>query len=715
MSYRHRTCCALIALAAASTSPAAAQQADTTLEEIIVTAQKRAESLQDTPISIAAITARDLENNGIKDLTDLRSEVPNLQVTPHPNSATTAKIFLRGVGNNDDQVTQDPSVAVYLDGVYVARNQGLAMEVAELERIEVLRGPQGSLYGRNATGGAINFITRAPVLGEFEAEQKLTFGNYDQFRSRTRISIPVGDTLAVELAFLRTEKDGYVANLGTGVDRFGDQRRNAYRAAVRWQPSDTLELRYSYDRSDVNDTPGFIAYTPFYPRKADRPTAGSASVRDLERNDVAAQGHNLTLSWDAADSLTIRSITGYRKLSNETNQNYHSGVFGPFPIFATAFDSDQKQFTQEVQMVGDALDERLQYVLGLYYFDESAESFDTTDVPRRPRSLRTVTVDNTAYAAYAQATYTPAWLDDRLHLTLGTRWSRDDRKATLQDVLVPASGAPARGLPGKGDRSFDNFSPSAIVRYDLSDATNIYGKVVTGYKTGGYNVRATSVERFNEGFGEEKLISYELGLKSTLLDDRLRLNAALFWTEYDDIQMNVQSDPDDISRTDVLNAGKATIKGLELDITARPTRGLSLGLSYAYLDAGYDRITDVTGRDVTNQYFYVNAPKHTLKASAEYQFEATAIGRPAVFLDYYFQDRKRSSSTSAGYIVGSYGLLDARVTLTDIPVGTGDWSLAVYGRNLTDKEYYVDHFNAGVPSAYFGDPRTYGLEMSVRF
>ena len=180
MSYIHRTCCALIALAAAST-PVAAQQADTTLEEIIVTAQKRAESLQDTPISIAAVSARDLENNGINDLTDLQSEVPNLQVTPHPNSATTAKIFLRGVGNNDDQVTQDPSVAVYLDGVYVARNQGLAMEVAELERIEVLRGPQGSLYGRNATGGAINFITRAPQLGAFEAEQKLSFGNYDQF------------------------------------------------------------------------------------------------------------------------------------------------------------------------------------------------------------------------------------------------------------------------------------------------------------------------------------------------------------------------------------------------------------------------------------------------------------------------------------------------------------------------------------------------------
>ncbi|HEY4548189.1 MAG TPA: TonB-dependent receptor [Pedomonas sp.] len=715
MGYIQGTCCALVALIVGSNVPVAAQQTDTTLEEIIVTAQKRAESLQDTPISIAAITARDLENSGIKDLTDLGSEVPNLQVTPHPNSATTAKIFLRGVGNNDDQVTQDPSVAVYLDGVYVARSQGLAMEVAELERIEVLRGPQGSLYGRNATGGAINFITRAPELGKLEGEQKLSFGNYDQFRSRTRLNIPIGDTLAVELAYLRTEKDGYVQNRGTGVDRFGDQRRDAYRAALRWQPSDVLEVRYSYDRSDVNDTPGYIAHVPFYPLKAERPTEGSPAVADLRRNDVSAQGHNLTLSWEAAESLTIKSITGYRKLSNETNQNYHTGVFGPFPIFITAFDSDQKQFTQELQVVHDALDRQLEYVLGVYYFDESADSFDTTSVPRRPRSERTVTVDNKAYAAYAQATYTPAWLDERLHLTLGTRWSRDERKATLQDAVVPAGGAPILGLPGAGDKSFENFSPSAIVRYDLSDATNVYAKVVTGYKTGGYNVRATSVERFNQGFDEENLISYELGLKSTLLEDRLRLNAALFWTSYDDIQINVQSDPNDVSRTDVLNAGKATIKGLELDITARPTRGLSLSLSYAYLDAGYDRILDGSGRDVTDQYHYVNAPKNTIKAGLEYQFPQTAIGSPAFFLDYYFQDKKLSSSTNGNYIVGDYGLLDARITLTDIPVAAGDWSLALYGRNLTDKEYYADHFNAGAPSAYFGEPRTYGIEMAVRF
>ncbi|HWV13387.1 MAG TPA: TonB-dependent receptor plug domain-containing protein, partial [Sphingobium sp.] len=173
---------------AAITSPAFAQEGTGGIEEIVVTAQKRSESLQKTPISMMAMTGADIEKKGIADITDLRTLVPSLAVTPHPNSATTARVFIRGIGNNDDQITVDPSVAVYLDGIYIARNQGLSAEVAEVERIEVLRGPQGSLYGRNATGGAINYITRAPELGDFSAKQTFAIGNYDQFRSRTRIN-----------------------------------------------------------------------------------------------------------------------------------------------------------------------------------------------------------------------------------------------------------------------------------------------------------------------------------------------------------------------------------------------------------------------------------------------------------------------------------------------------------------------------------------------
>lgn len=697
--------------------PAMAEEAgnESGFNEIVVTAQKREESLKDVPVSIVALGLADLENKGVTDLTDLKTQVPGLQVTPHPNSAITARVFMRGVGNNDDQITMDPSVAVYIDGVYVARSQGLASDVAELERVEVLRGPQGSLYGRNATGGAINFITRAPELGQFGFEQKLTYGNYDQFRSRTRVNIPVGNTLAVELGYLHAQLDGYVDNLGTGVKRFGDQRRDGYRAAALWQPGDTVQVRYTYDRSEIDDTPAFIAYVPFYPQMADRPTAGSPSVSNLQANAVVSQGHNLTASWDVSDDVTIKSITGYRKLRNRTMQDYHSGVFGPFPLFRTAFDSSQDQFSQELQLIGSAFDKRLEYVLGLYYFDESAHSFDTTVVPGRPRSERTVTIDNRAYAVYAQATYNPAILDDRLFVTLGGRWSRDERKATLQDVAVPSVGDPIVGAPGNGDRAFENFSPSASLRLALSDTTSIYGKVVSGYKTGGFNVRASSVDRFNAGFGQETLTSYEFGVKSELLDRRLRVNAALFTTKYDDIQVNVQSDPNNIARTDVLNAGKATIKGFELDFSLRPTNGLTISANYAYLDAKYDRIVDGAGNDVTAQFTYIQAPKHTLVTSVEYEFPPSPIGTFAIYADYFTKSRYSSSTSDPRYIIGDYGLLNGRITLSDIPVGFGNWQLAVFGRNLTDKVYYADHFNAGVPSAFFGQPRTYGVELSFKY
>ncbi|SNS63743.1 iron complex outermembrane recepter protein [Sphingomonas laterariae] len=686
------------------------------LEEIVVTAQKRSESLQKTPISIMAMTSADIEKKGIVDLTDLRSQVPALQVTPHPNSATTARVFIRGVGNNDDQITVDPSVAVYLDGIYVARGQGLSAEIAEVERIEVLRGPQGSLYGRNATGGAINYITKAPDLGEFSAKQTFTVGNYDQFRSRTRVNIPVGDKLAVELAYLHSEKDGYVDNLGTGVKRFGDQRRDAYRAAVLWEPIDTLQLRYTYDRSDINDTPAYMVYAPFYPDQADRPTAGSPAVNNLLRNDVTAQGHNFTATWEVADNLTIKSLTGYRKLDNETHQDYLTGAVGPFPVFLTNFYQNQEQWSEELQLIGSAFDDQIEYVVGAYWFDEKADSFDTTVPTGRPTSNRTATVRNKAYALYGQGTWRPDFLDG-LYVTGGIRWSRDERKATLaQEVIPVGGGTPIVLAPGAGDNSFNDVSPSLTVGYNVNPDVNVYAKYASGYKTGGYNLRASSIERFEDGFGPETLDSFEFGIKSSWLNNRLRANLAVFRSNYKDIQTNVQIDPANPAITDVFNAGKARIQGIELDLTAKPTKSLTFSANYAYLDAKYQKIIDpLTNADITSAFTFVEAPKHTLTTSAEYYFPEMSIGQLSASVDYFMQSKKSSATSDARYVIGDYGLLNARLTLSDIPLGLGKWRLSAFGKNLTDKEYYVAHFAGGLPAAIFGEPRTYGLELTFEY
>jgi iron complex outermembrane receptor protein len=701
-----------VALAIAGTQAAAAA-----LEEVIVTAQKKEESIQKAPISLVAFGAADIENKGINGLVDLHSEVPNLQLTPHPNSATTTRVFMRGVGNNDDQITQDPSVAVYLDNVYVARSQGLAMDVADIERVEVLRGPQGSLYGRNATGGAINFITRAPELGQFGFQQNVTLGNYDQFRSRTIISVPVGDTLAAQLSYLKDKKHGFVDNLGTGVSRFGDKDRSAYRVALHWQPIDTLDVRYSYDRSQIDDTPAYIASAANFDPHAKRPSEGAPFVENLRRNDVTPQGHSLSANWDFNDTLSFRSITGYRKLDNNINQNYMTGALGPFPLLVTATDSSQHQFSQEFQAVGDALDARLDYVAGLYYFDEKGDSVDGSNLSALGRGVayRTVSIENSAYAVFGQGTYTPAILDDQLHVTLGLRYSKDQRKASLDTTTVANSGAVSVVAPGKGDKGFDDISPSLVVSYDINADVNSYFKAVKGYKTGGFNVRASSVARFNEGFDQENLWSYELGVKSQWFENRVRLNVAAFYENYTDIQVNVQSDPTRIQVTDVFNAGKATISGLEMDISARLTEGLTASLNYGYLDASYDKISDLDGNDVSSRYQFVEAPHNSATTSLEYEFPATPIGIVTAQADYSWQSEKFSSAADSRYVTDEYGLLNARLTLSEIPVGVGSFKVSAWGRNLEDKEYYAAFFNAGAPGAIFGDPRSYGVDFTYRY
>ena len=686
------------------------------LEEIVVTAQKRSESAQKTPISIVAMTSADIEKKGIADLTDLRSQVPSLQVTPHPNSATTARVFIRGVGNNDDQITVDPSVAVYLDGIYIARGQGLAAEIAEIERIEVLRGPQGSLYGRNATGGAINYITKAPRLGEFGAKQVLTIGNYGQFRTRTSLNVPIGDHLAVELAYLHSEKNGFIKNRGTGVARWGDQRRDAYRAAVLWQPSDTLELRYTYDRSQIDDTPAFIAVAPFYPNTVDRPHAGSPAVKNLLANDVTSQGHNFTASWEVADNVTVKSLTGFRKLTNFTYQDYLTGAVGPFPLFLNGSNLSQKQFSEELQVIGSAFDDQLDYVLGAYYFDEKGRMAGYTIPTGRARIDRQATIHNRAYAAYGQLTFRPSAVEG-LYVTGGLRWSRDERRATLHETATPAGGgAPILQATGNGDNTFSDLSPSLVVGYNVNPDINVYAKYAKGYKTGGYNLRASTSDRFNEGFGPETLNSFELGIKSSWLNNRLRANVAFFRSQYKDIQTNVQTVPGRPEITDIFNAGKARIQGVELDLTAKPTANLTLTASYAYLDAKFQKIIDpLTHADITSRFAFVEAPRHTLTLGAEYRLPETPIGQLTANVDYFMQSRKSTATAEPAYLIGRYGLLNARVTLSDIPIGFGKWRLAGFVKNVTDKEYYVAHFNAGLPGAFFGEPRTYGLELTFEY
>ncbi|MHB9880976.1 TonB-dependent receptor [Pacificimonas sp. ICDLI1SI03] len=698
-------CSAGTAIVAASPAMAQAQPVTSTaspgtegLTEIVVTAQRREESLQDAEVSVLAFDEDDIEAKGLYDITDLDNFAPALEVTPHPNSTGTAQIFIRGVGLNEDQITQDPSVATYLDGVYLGRSQGLANDLADIARIEVLRGPQGTLYGRNATGGAVNFITVAPELEELGVRQQVTLGSRDLLRLKTSVNIPLGQTAAARLTYLKVEQDGFIDNVGTGVERFGDRDRQGWRADLLWEPTPDLSLRYSYDHSELDDTPGFIGRVPLYPETAPLPEEGSEFVSGLQRNKVRADGHTLLAEWSINPSTTFKSITSFRDLETFQNQNYLAGVLGPFPLFVTADDVNQEQFSQELQILGD-FGPAFEYVVGAYYFEEQAENVDNLEDQLQE-------TDNSSYALFAQGTYTPPILDERLHLTLGLRWSQDDRYAFLSED----------GVSADGDESFSNLSPTFIAAYDVTDDVNLYGKIAAGYKTGGFNTRASSLARFSDGFDEETLTAYEIGLKSEFWDRRARFNLAAFYSDYTDIQVNVQSVANDPTVTDVLNAGKARIKGVEADLTLAPGAGLEASLSYAYLDPEYVEIIDAAGVDVSSGFRFINSPAHSFSGNISYTLPPTPIGDLRADLTYSWRDEQFASSTvnRGELIIDNYGLLGARLSLSEIP-GLNGVRAALWGRNLTDEVYYLAHFSLGVPAAYFGEPRTFGVDLFFDF
>jgi iron complex outermembrane receptor protein len=713
MTNRIFACTLAASLLGTTAIPAYAQTTQAEgIEQIIVTAQKREESLQDTPLSIVALTSKDIEQKGISNVQDLQTLVPNLQMTAHPNGSSTALISIRGIGITDDQITQDPGTAVYIDGVYLARSQGLAMDVAELARIEVLRGPQGTLYGRNAKSGAINFITLEPKLGEFQFKEQVNFGSRDLMSSRTMLNVPLGDTFAARLGYYRMKQDGYVDNRGTGSSRWGDRNREAWRADVLWRPSDKFELRYAYDRSEIDDTPAFIVSAPLYPAMARRPKEGSTAVKDLNPNDITTQGHSLTAKLDLADWLTVKSITAYRKINNFQNENFLAGVLGPLPLFRNASTIKQHQWSEELQLIGQTPDKSLEYIVGLYYFSEKGRLDSGTVTIQAPttESLNSSTIDNKAYAVFGQATWNT--LDQRLHLTAGARWSRDEREATLARanrnlttgavVLDPAVGA--------GKKTYSNFSPTFTIAYDVTDDINVFARWARGYKTGGYNTRASSIARFNEGFGEETLTSIEGGIKSEFWDHRVRLNLTAFRGKYRDIQLNIQSDPTNPRLVDVLNAGRATIQGIEFEGLIRPMRGLTIGANYAYLDAKYNEVLDAAGNNLANRYRFLS-PRNSYGFDLSYTTPDTGIGRFTLSGNYSWQNRKYASTSDPSLIIPNYGLLNGRIALSDIP-GVKGLRVALWAKNLTDKEYYVSQFQlgSGIQGAIFGEPRTVGVE-----
>jgi iron complex outermembrane receptor protein len=687
------------------------------IQEIVVTAQKRQETLQETPIAMSALSGEALDKMGITDFAGVANASPSVYFAQYPSAASTLFLFMRGQGNGDPaQITGDGAVGLYEDGIYLSRPQAASFDLADVERVEVLRGPQGTLYGRNTTGGAVNIITKKPS-GEFGFKQDFTFGTRDLFRSLTSIDLPSWHDVAAKVSILKSSKDGFVKNAGSSND-YGEEDQLAGRVALHWSPSTAVAVDYSMEKGDQDTTPAYyqnkalVGLIPGYSLQRNR----TYRPIDLPLSKTHFEGHALTLSWDVSDNLTIKSLTGYRKLTSSFYQDYAESFF---VNFTTDDLIKNHQFSQEFQFIGSALNDRIKYAAGLYYFKESGSHFEHSNGGGLLKD-RDVTATSKSEAAYAQLTWTPPVLSDRLDLTVGGRYTKDDRDAARSQTIAGV----ATEIDINNSQSFKRFNPAFTANYHWSDDVSTYAKVATGYRAGGSSESATD---FTQTFGPEKVTSYELGLKSYWLERRVRANVAAFRTDYRDIQIATTPDASDLTVTQTVNAGRATIDGVELELLIAPTDDLSFSLDYTYLNADIDKV-EVAGVDMTRYYVVPFAPQNSYNVAADYTFFHFDKGNIAAHLDYRWQDMAFLSGTSGPAVPNgeefarpAYGLLNGNITLSlDLPRGDRA-RIGIWSKNLTDKRYISHVVGLGditgyVAQAYtLGEPRSVGINLAYEY
>ena len=734
---------ALIAMCGAQ---ALAQQGG--LEEIVVTAQKREQSLQEIPVAITAFGADALQQQRIRDVGDISGLVPNVQINPSPSGSTGVTVAIRGSVTINPAVTWEPTVGLYLDGAFIGKNVGGIFDVADLERVEVLRGPQGSLYGKNTVGGAINLITRKPS-GELGGTLRGGIGNEGYYQLYGSVDTPALGTvgeglgqLSANITLQREERDGFTDNIDDPIgmapfagprssDEYANKDADAGRIALALDVTERFDMRYAYDFSEKDQEPtasvltsvddpglGFGALlSPYIQSENDYPSKLSNDQSRYEKSEV--EGHALHLNYRPGElgslgDVTFKSITSYRKLSWDDAIDLDGS---PIDFFHSERHIDYDQFSQELQMVGAT--ERLNYVLGLYYFEEDADVknpitfFGVFGSPTAPNAYG---LEGDSMAAFGQVDWKPsaAVLEDRLTVTLGARYTEESKD---QYIDHPITTAPVTPFSADSNDDWSNFSPAVTLNWAFTDALNVYARYAEGWKSGGYNGESDSLAAFLMAYDPEEVSSYELGLKSRWLDDRLQLNAAVFRNDISDMQLAIFL-ADAAASSVVTNAGKATVQGFEIEILAQPLDNLQLSLNYGYLDPEYDEYID-GGVDVSDNRDFPYSPENTANAGLQYTVPGVAGGDLVARLDWIYVDDRVAYPDPAQNLrsqLDSYSLINGRLSLADIPVGDGRITVAAWGKNLTDETYRVNTLPFLIWTAsYFGDPRTYGLEISYDF
>jgi iron complex outermembrane receptor protein len=773
------------AWAADEAADAAAEAADASqdtsgLTDIVVTATKRETNLQETPIAIAVMGDEDIKKRHVQSLLDLGDgSIPSLRVATYESRQTALTVGIRGIVPGDaNQPAREPGVGVYIDGIYLARQHGLNAGLFEVERIEVLKGPQGTLFGRNTEGGAVNLVSKAPT-GEFGGKVSAGIGNFGSYNAGLHVNLPEVAGVSFKLDGVISHQDPTVRNPLEGQTGWNQYHRYGGRVAARWKPASNFTADFAFDISRDENTPFYSQLLNFnpdgypvatlaeiqanggqLPAGKIAPLPGMVVAAD-KRMDVAdigvpqqpslgkTKGFSSNLRWSVADGLELRSITAWRTVDSEQWDNsggaHRSPSFLPgqsFSRYSISF-LNARQFSQELQAVGSL--GNVDYVAGLYYFNERAEEVAATpntntwnstgtgytirDAMTWQRSALSISrasyANSKSYAAFGQMTWTPASLE-ALHLTVGGRYTHDEKSGDLYKVNNAASAFPFAF-------KYNRFDPLAIVAWDAADGVNLYAKYSTGYRAGGASSRSINFATF----GPENVKAYEVGAKTEFFDRRVRFNLVGYIMNRYDSQFDfdfylVQPNGTIRHTLETVNASGVTkIRGIEADLTVRPTDNLTMGVSYAYT---YWKVpatpNPLVAGNPLQPLFLVYTPPHALSGNLDWTMPLSSDNDMALKLhvDANYSDPHYSFDNEPVLVDKSF-LVNARLAVADIPMGQGGQKLTVaaWARNLFNESHIYRRSNANrVPIdgnyravvgdyANFNAPRTFGVEATISF
>jgi len=741
------------------------------LEEITVTARKMEEGLQNTPVSITALSAGALEARNLTNLSEIGNFSPNVFMsftTGGGGSSSDAMIYIRGVGQSDFLFTTDPGVGIYIDGVYYARTVGGVFDLLDLERVEVLRGPQGTVFGKNTIGGAVNMISKKPT-GETAGKASVTMGRFHRLDARGSADVSiVEDKLFAKMSFSSKNRDGYgdVLDFNTGkvVDHNGNENGTSARLALRWLASDKLEVNFTSDftRKREESTVRTIKYidsatglAPLWNALVGGPAGLPYTDAFVTGNpytnystgpnqsDLNAWGTNLTVDYELNENVAMKSITAYRAFDAHFGRD---GDGSPLNYVHTDDTQTQSQFSQEFQISGVAADEKLRWLTGLFYFNEKGTDHNNVilasglfnaleglpgtlngsplsapTAPGGPGNPINVLLDLDfninnkinikSYAVFMQAAYD---ITEKLSLTVGGRYSYENKDYTLEHLRI-ASGAAIVPL-STISKNWSDFSPKASLDYQVAENIMTYASISHGFKSGGFNGRPTTNSAV-EPFNPETVLAYEVGLKTQWAEDRVRLNIAAFYNDYKDIQLgSVGADSTGNLILIIQNGGKAVVKGFEVELQAVPVPGLTIEGGLGYTDFGFTKLNPGV-QDITLATKQANTPKWSSNLGISYAIDLDNDAQLTLRGDWSYSGSSFKDVVNTPQLIQkAYSLVNGRITYKP---SEGNWTVSVLVTNLTDTRYITSGLSTlgsfGAVEAVYGRPREWGITLGYEF